>query len=216
MEQEILTSTQKKIIAEVAKEPDLKDFYLSGGTALAVCYLQHRFSDDLDFFIFDEPDRAFLHGFAEKLKGAIGADDFGYEKLYDRSLFYFRIGEQEQKLEFTRYPFKQLEKTMTWNGIRIDSLRDIAANKMMAMLDRFDPKDFVDLYFLLQQFKLEDIRVDVQTKFGAKIENLFFGSELAKVRRVEALPRMVKELEISVLKDFFEKQAKKLENKILE
>ncbi len=27
------------------------DFYLTGGTALGRCYLQHRYSDDLDFFV---------------------------------------------------------------------------------------------------------------------------------------------------------------------
>ncbi len=30
------------------------DFYLTGGTALSRCYLNHRYSDDLDFFkLFD-------------------------------------------------------------------------------------------------------------------------------------------------------------------
>ena len=27
------------------------DFYLTGGTALSRCYLNHRYSDDLDFFV---------------------------------------------------------------------------------------------------------------------------------------------------------------------
>lgn len=31
------------------------DFYLSGGTALSRCYLHHRYSDDLDFFVNDNP-----------------------------------------------------------------------------------------------------------------------------------------------------------------
>lgn len=29
-------------------------FYLTGGTALSRCYLNHRFSDDLDFFVNDD------------------------------------------------------------------------------------------------------------------------------------------------------------------
>ena len=29
---------------------------------------------------------------------------------------------------------------------------DIAVNKLMTIVDRFDPKDFVDLYFLLQKY----------------------------------------------------------------
>ncbi len=216
MEQEILTETQKKVISAVGEEPNLRGFYLSGGTALAACYLKHRFSDDLDFFIFEDPDRIFLHSFAEKLKGIIGADKFDYEKSYDRSQFYFKTGKEKLKLEFTKYPFKQLDKTIEWSGIKTDSLKDVAANKLMAMLDRFDPKDFVDLYFLLQEFKLSEIKKNVQVKFGSKIDDLFLGSELAKVKRVEVLPRMIKKIEISELKGFFEKEAKKLENKVLE
>jgi predicted nucleotidyltransferase component of viral defense system len=38
--------------------------------------------------------------------------------------------------------------------VRVDSEYDIAANKLMALVDRFDPKDCVDLYFLLQKFLL--------------------------------------------------------------
>ena len=216
MEQEILTENQKKIIEAVGNEPNLGGFYLSGGMALAACYLQHRFSDDLDFFIFEEPDRAFLYGFAEKLKELIKASDVRYEKIYDRSQFYFKIGKEELKIEFTRYPFKQLEGTREWKNIKVDSLRDAATNKLMAMLDRFDPKDFVDIYFLLQKFSLDEIRKDAQKKFGIKIEDIFLGGELAKVKRIEALPRMIKKITIAELKDFFEKTAKELEKDVLE
>ena len=32
------------------------DFYLTGVTALSRCYLNHRYSDDLDFFVNEAPD----------------------------------------------------------------------------------------------------------------------------------------------------------------
>ena len=50
MEQTILTDIQRQVLTEVANEPFLRDFYLSGGTALSAYYLLHRISDDLDFF----------------------------------------------------------------------------------------------------------------------------------------------------------------------
>ena len=31
-------------------------FYLTGGTAASRGYLHHRYSDDLDFFVNDQPD----------------------------------------------------------------------------------------------------------------------------------------------------------------
>ena len=51
MEQTILTNEQKLALELISYEPNLKNFYLSGGTALAEYYFQHRLSDDLDFFV---------------------------------------------------------------------------------------------------------------------------------------------------------------------
>ncbi len=219
MGQTILTDTQKAALAAVGKESGLADFYLAGGTALAAFYFHHRLSDDLDFFSFTEPDGMFLHGFIERLRVAIGAVAVRYERLYDRNMFFFQMqmpeGE-ELKMEFTRYPFRQLEAPAVKDGVRVDSLRDCAANKLMALLDRFDPKDFVDLYFLLKKFALADIRRDAEQKFGMNIGDLFLGSEFAKVKRVEALPKMVKPLTVEELKSFFSQQAKALAPAILE
>ncbi|OGC03643.1 hypothetical protein A2276_07230 [candidate division WOR-1 bacterium RIFOXYA12_FULL_43_27] len=216
MEQAVLTETQKTAIKTVGSEPKLSGFYLSGGTALSGYYLQHRWSDDLDFFTDQKPDLVFLHSFIEKLKATIGANSVRYERLNDRNIFFLQTGREELKMEFSEYPFPQLEKSVVKDGIKIDSLRDIAANKLMAMLDRFDPKDFVDLFFLLKGFKLDTIRKDVEKKFGIKVDDVFLGGELAKVKRVEALPKMIKKITAQELKDFFSQKAKELESKVIE
>lgn len=215
MEQKVLTPVQKKIIEEVTKEEKLADFYLTGGTALTAYYFQHRISDDLDFFSFDEPDTFFIHQFINRLKESIKAKEVRYERLCDRNQFYFKFDEEELKIEFTKYPFKQLEEPGLIDGLKIDSLRDIGANKLMATLERFDPKDFVDLYFILHLTELKNLRKDVEIKFGIKIDNIFLGGELAKVRRVEALPKILKPLTIEDLRNFFSQQAKILASEIL-
>jgi len=47
----ILSVNQKNILLLLSKEQVIShNFYLSGGTALAEFYLQHRWSEDLDFF----------------------------------------------------------------------------------------------------------------------------------------------------------------------
>ncbi len=203
MEQAILTESQKAVIGLVAAEKRLSAFYLSGGTALAAYYFRHRFSDDLDFFVFDPPDLIFLKQFADMIKKQIGADETRFSRIYDRNQFYFMKGEVELKVEFTKYPFSRLDQPQLKDGIQIDSLRDISANKLMAMLDRFDPKDFVDLYFILQNQKLAEVRDDAEKKFGIKIDHIFLGSEIAKVKRIEALPKMIKKVSIDELKSFF-------------
>lgn len=210
MEQIYLNTWQKKVITLVANEPNLTNFYLTGGSALAAYYLYHRSSEDLDFFTFKEPDPMFLHAFINRLKKKLEVKTIRFERLYDRNIFFFRVGEEEVKLEFTLYPFSQLEMPKIIGGIRVDSLRDIAANKLMAILDRFDPKDFVDLFFILKRYKLEKIRKDVEKKFGIKIDNIFLGGELMKVKRIVALPKMRKLLTIEKLKVRFASEAKKL------
>lgn len=216
MEQAILNNFQKKVIIAISQESNLANFYLTGGTALTAYYFYHRISDDLDFFIFEEPDKIFLHSFTGKLKTIIGATSLRFERLYDRNQFFFKLNNEELKLEFSRYPFLQLEEPIIKDGIKIDSLRDIAANKLMAILDRFDPKDFVDLFFILGKFKIEDIRQDVEKKFGIKVDDIFLGGELAKVKRIEALPKIIKKITIEELKYFFTKKAKELETNIFE
>ena len=199
----------------MAGEPKLTDFYLTGGTALAAYYFNHRISDDLDFFSFSEPDTFFIHEFINNLKVELAAKTVRFEKLHDRNQFYLALDGEELKVEFTKYPFKQLENPKIIDGLKIDSLRDIGANKLMAALERFDPKDFVDLYYLLESIELEKIRRDAETKFGIKIGGIFLGGELAKVRRIEALPKILKPLTVDELKNFFSQQIKKLSSEIL-
>ena len=210
MEQAILKPWQEKVIALVAGEPKLSDFYLAGGTALAAYYLRHRFSDDLDFFCFDEADNVFIRAFAEQIKKEIGAKNARYERLYDRNQYFFNVGQEALKVEFSHYPFKQLENAEPVDGLKVDSFRDIAANKLMALLDRFDPKDFADLFFILKKTKLADVRKDVALKFDIKIDDIFLGGELAKVKRIAALPKMIKPLTIAALKQFFSDRAREL------
>jgi len=55
-----LYNQQDKILNLLEGRPG--DFYLTGGTVLGRFYLGHRYSDDLDFFVNDQPN------FAEKTK----------------------------------------------------------------------------------------------------------------------------------------------------
>lgn len=217
MEQKILKDWQRRIIKLVAQEEKLKDFYLTGGTALAGYHLYHRLSDDLDFFNYRDFDPIFLHVFSEKIKKEIGAKNVKFSHIYDRYQFFYDNGKEERKIEFTKYPFRQLEKPIVSDGIKIDGLRDIAANKLAAILDRFDPKDFADLFFIIKtkHYTLESVKSDAEKKFVMEIEPLFLGSELSKVGRVVSLPKMVKPLSIKELKEFISEEAKKLKKEVI-
>lgn len=216
MEQAVLTDAQRRVLVFAGKDEQFAPFYLTGGTALAAFYLQHRVSDDLDFFTEEDVDAMWIRGKMAALAETLDAQGVRYERLHDRHQFFFDIPKGDLKVEFTRYPFQQLEKAEMQDGVRVDSARDIAANKVMTICDRFDPKDFVDLYFLLQQRSLSDIRGDVQIKFKTTLDDVFLGGELAKVRRITALPRMIKPLTIDELRAFFTERAKELAGNVLE
>lgn len=215
MGKEILTDPQKAALAFIAHEPRLSSFYLSEGTALAAYYLHHRVSDDLDFFTPEAPDIVFLHELGEQLKQRLKARAVNFQRLYDRNIFEF-LGEfGVLKVEFTKYPFPQLEPPTIINEVRVDSFPDVSANKLMAMLDRFDPKDFADLFFIFKKRSLQTVWRDAEKKFDITIDPLFLGAELAKVRRVAGLPHMMQQLTVEELKAFFSDRARELKGSIL-
>lgn len=219
MEQTILTKDQEKVLDLVSENRGIaKTFYLSGGTALAEFYLHHRYSDDLDFFTAHEDFPQFqVEKFAQAIKEEIGANDIVYRRLHDRRIFFFKKDEEELKIEFTYYPFHQIREAQDINGLMIDSLEDLSANKLMALFDRIEPKDFVDMYFILKKtdISLERILTNVNKKFQFSFEPLTLGSEFAKVRTIKELPKMKEPLSLDELKRFFQGLAMNLKPNIL-
>ncbi|MBI4434372.1 nucleotidyl transferase AbiEii/AbiGii toxin family protein [Candidatus Uhrbacteria bacterium] len=215
MEPTILTTAQRRVLDAVMADDRFASYYLTGGTALAAFHLHHRVSDDLDCFTAEEQDPIAIHAFVDEAKAMVGATEVRYVRLHDHHIFTFALDHEDLKVEFTRYPFPRLEPVVVYNRVRADGLRDIAANKFAALLDRFDPKDFVDLYFLLQKRSLSDLRRDTEQKFGMKIDDVFLGGELAKVRRIAALPRMLVPLTVEDLKAFFTDRARELGPSVL-
>jgi len=220
MEKTILTKEQQIAISEIGKTELISaNFYLTGGTALSEFYLYHRFSDDLDFFTAAETfPQIEIEALVERIRKAIKADEVNYRRLYDRRIFFLQYGGGELKVEFTQYPFTAINPRKKQKGIFVDSLDDIIANKWMALMDRVEAKDFVDFYFIIKekQIELRAIRDLVKRKFNFSLDASTIGSELAKVRLLDKLPKMIKPLELGKLKTFFADQSKSLEKEIFE
>lgn len=216
MGEEILKDWQQTAIEYVFAQPDAAGFYLTGGTALSAYYLNHRISDDLDFFSEQEFSTTSVQTIASGLRGALNAHTVRYSRLHDRRQFFYSCEGNELKVEFTRYPFQRLRPSRQSGAARIDDEFDIAVNKLMALTDRFDPKDFVDLYFLLPKYTLRELRDGVSQKFGLRLDPVFLGAELVKVNRVAALPKMIRPLSLDALKNFFLGEAETLRSEILE
>lgn len=162
-----LTELQNAILVEFAKSDLAKDFYWTGGTALAFFHLQHRYSQDIDLFTNEAIEHERLVHFVKKLSRTIGLEKIEVRRVFDRHEFYLKNG-GETRLEFARYDFKSLKRRTPWKGIIVDSLDDMAANKTMALLDRHEPKDAFDIYYLLTKKRFSPTRLlaMVAKKFG--------------------------------------------------
>lgn len=207
----ILTEIQKIILDEVTKNKDLsKKFYFSGGTALSEVYLKHRYSDDLDFFSREKFGTQEILTFLNLLskKHHFSLQTQFVDPVYICNLVF--DSQEDLKLDFGFYPFKQLKDPIDYLGIKVDSLFDLAVNKALSITQRTEVKDFVDLYFLLEKFSALEIIEGVKVKFNSEVEPLIFASHLMLVEDFEFMPRMIKPLELKTLKAFFLNQAKKI------
>lgn len=202
------TKLQNQVFTSVAKSSIGKQFYFTGGTALSVFYLKHRESEDLDFFSEDdfdnEPIIDLIGQISEKLKLR-----YIFTQKYKTRMFELINREKTLlKVDFNHYPYKRVEKGMEQEGMIIDSLRDIAGNKLLTINQRTTVKDFVDLYFLLKDhFTIWDLLYVLEAKFRMKLDPFMLSSDFLKVEEFDFLPKMLVPLTNEELNVFFRKQA---------
>jgi len=210
---EILTPLQRQILIAIGQTPLGRSFYLAGGTALAAFYLQHRYSVDLDFFTADPTAIARVPPLMQAL-----AQRLGIAITFTRTLntflecFLHGPGGERVEMDFAQDTPYRLEPTRFDNAIQInvDNLTDIACNKLSALFDRAEAKDFVDVYFLCQEiFSFEQL-VELTKKKHLGIDNYWLAVALRRVEKVEFLPRMIKPLSLEELKAFCLGHAKRL------
>ncbi|HKY38087.1 MAG TPA: nucleotidyl transferase AbiEii/AbiGii toxin family protein [Polyangiaceae bacterium] len=152
----------------MVKTPLASALTFGGGTALAVAYLHHRLSEDLDFFSLREVEQHEILPLVEALKQSRLSVDQQIEGPR-RILVLSNAKGQVGHIDVSYYPFDPIDRPTPWQGLRIDSLLDMTVNKVQAVLTRFRPRDFVDLYFLLREGRERDLSRllgFVRAKFG--------------------------------------------------
>ncbi|HKY35092.1 MAG TPA: hypothetical protein VJN18_04065 [Polyangiaceae bacterium] len=81
------------------------------------------------------------------------------------------------------------------------------------MLTRYQPRDFVDLYFLLREGPLRDLDALlslVRAKFDVGPHRLGLAGRLLLVHDIRELPRMIRPVGLKQLIVFFEKLSRTL------
>lgn len=217
MEQVVFTPLQRKIFTEVSYDPFLsKNFYFTGGTALSVFHLHHRESEDLDFFSENKFDSFSTTPVIEKVSRGLNIPyrftDRDVLKVYE----FVKDDKLLIKVDFGYYPYKRIEKGPVFENFTIDSLRDIAANKLLTINQRTEVKDFVDLYFLLKTYTIWDLIYAVKAKFNMLIDIVLVASDFMKVEEFKFMPRMIKPLTLPTLQEFFKQKAVELAKKVVE
>ena len=156
----IRTPIQRQCLDVFVRLPDQERFYLTGGTALAEFYLAHRLSLDLDFFTDEE---RLILPFSYALEQAYSSQGWQVSVTQRFATFVAFLLAREREEATLRIDlaldssFKLTPPVQSAFGVRINAYKDLIVDKMLAYYGRVEPRDAVDLYFILQRESLEEL-----------------------------------------------------------
>ena len=147
----VLTHAQRAFLSNFFART--RAFYLTGGGALAEYYLGHRLSQDIDLFTQDREAWQSIESDLQAAAAAVGAS-LEFRAAQESNELHRAIlrlpDEPDLKIDIVRdAPPHFGEPTMREDGVIVDTLENIAVGKLSALYGRAYPRDFVDLYFLL-------------------------------------------------------------------
>ena len=142
-------------------------------------------------------------------------------KVWSYTQFYGKIKIQSNeiiKAEFTYFPFPRIESGLFKGDLSIDSLLDIAVNKVFIIYQKPRARDYIDLYFIIQKmgWDMDSLLKKARIKFDWHIDLLQWGSQLLQVEQVKDYPKMIKEINPKEWQEFFIKEARKIKKDITE
>lgn len=210
---DVNTALQDRFLALFFTNAVADSFYLTGGTALARFYFHHRESIDLDLFTnqrdadFDAVNRAvlgILQTLALRIQSQVTTPTF---------LQYIVVNDSDVtlKVDFVKDVPVHFGATREIDGLRLDSLENIGANKVLAVFGRTDAKDFIDLYWILQRTNLmfDDLYALAKEK-DLGLSELYLAYALHSAAKIKLFPRMLEPLSWEQILIYFEELARDL------
>lgn len=160
---EKLTPLQRALIEGFFQEPSA--FRLTGGAALAGFHLGHRMSQDVDLFGPKEADLDEAARRVERVAEQLGARVARIRTSRDFLRMLVSRDDDQCEVDLVRDLTPQVTEPEMLGQLRVDSRREIAANKMAALVSRSEVRDLVDLLHLeLSGVDLEQALRDAMTK----------------------------------------------------
>jgi hypothetical protein len=206
----IITDLQREILLIFSTIPDSDMFYLTGGTALTEFYLAHRKSFDLDIFT---TEKALVIPFSRAFEDEI-------KKVFQikviRRLETFVEFEVSGKDEKTRVqiaidsPFRFENPVDSDIGIKVNDYTDLIVDKLLAFFGRAEPRDAVDLFFILKDedfWKLTELAKGKDPGFD------LYWMAIA-LKKVENFPDEINLWPVDMIKEVNPKEIKTLFSKL--
>ncbi|MFH0804406.1 MAG: nucleotidyl transferase AbiEii/AbiGii toxin family protein [Candidatus Zambryskibacteria bacterium] len=199
MHLETLTENARRVWDKIQNFENIKNFYLAGGTALAL-QIGHRISVDLDFFS-DQPIKKTLLKDIEEFFGKP-------VEVLVKSKDELTIVVDEVKITFLHYYFPLIYSLKNDKNIKFADISEISLMKAYSLGRRQSFKDYVDMYTVVSNnlTTLKSIVENAKNKYGGVFNDRVFLEQLVYVDDIEDEPiqwinKLVSKEEI---RDFFE------------
>ena len=186
-------------------------FFLTGGTALSAFYLRHRYSEDLDLFSLDGAafDRVPLY-----IADTAASISASITSLQTAPQFRrYRLSRQAESVivDLVKEVVPQISQEKNrFDGIVVDTLDEISANKVCTVLSRAEIKDYIDLFFLARAgYPLENSIENAQRKDGG-VSRAMLAFILSEVKLFKVPDFMIAPVSLTELQEYFQSLAQKL------
>jgi hypothetical protein len=195
---EVITSSTEQTLHDLSIS-SLGDFYLAGGTGLALQF-GHRSSEDLDFFTKDLFDEEALIQRVQQTPGF---------SVVAKAPATVHANIRETKVSFLGYDYPVLFPLARFLEVRIADARDIACMKISAIASRGTKRDFVDLYASAQRWDLGELLRLFDQKYAQSaykkihiLKSLTFFEDAEK----DPMPHLLTPVDWGEVKRFFLRQ----------
>ena len=166
----VLTDEQKTLGERLL--PEMNDFYLAGGTALAL-HIGHRRSLDFDLATFQQ-----ISPF--DLERRLISKKFKIQSVFTASSDEFSVLINNTRVTFFSFPFN-VKPNIKWElgQITLPGIIELGAMKAYALGRRSKWKDYVDLFFLLKfKASLNDLIEKAKEIFSIHFNEKLFREQL--------------------------------------
>lgn len=189
-------------------------FHLAGGAALAGVHLRHRLSRDADLFFHDR----LVHREAVALLEEVARDaEVTIRVVRDAGTFVRAVlttADEVVDIDLVFDAVADVGQPDSVEGVDVESLADLRANKLTCILSRSEPRDLVDLLFLDRAGYPPEADLELALRKDGSIDPGVLAWLLGQFP-VEPLPEMLEALPAGELESFRNGLAERLRRLVI-